>query len=70
MRRLKMGWLGVIGLTALLASGCGGIIREKTTTDGTAERLRLDTGSKWSSWDRNPTKADDSCIMLKKESTF
>jgi hypothetical protein len=57
-------------LTALLASGCGGIIQEKTTTDGTAERLRLDTGSKWSSWDRNPTKADDSCIMLKKESTF
>ena len=70
MRRLKMGWLGVIWLTALLGSGCGGIIRETATTDGTAERLRLDTGSKWSSWDRNPTKKDDSCIMLKKESTF
>jgi hypothetical protein len=70
MRRLKMRWLGAIGLAALLASGCAGIIQEKTTVDGTAERLRLGPGSKWSSWDRNPTKGDDSSIILKKESTF
>jgi len=70
MRRLKMGWLGAIGVAALLASGCAGILQEKTAVNGTTERFRLDPGSKWSSWDRNPTKGDDSSIILKKESTF
>jgi hypothetical protein len=70
MRRLKMGWLGAIGLAALLASGCAGVIQEKNTADGTTERLRLSPGSRWSNWDRNPTKEDDSCVILKKESTF
>jgi len=70
MRRIKMRWLGVMVLAALLSSGCAGIISEHSSDDGTTERVRLGTGSKWSTWDRNPTKQDDSCIMLKKESTF
>jgi hypothetical protein len=70
MRRIMMGWLGVMVLASLLAGGCAGILAEQPNADGTTERVRLDTGSKWSTWDRNPTKQDDSCIMLKKESTF
>ncbi len=70
MRRINLGWVAAGVVAALLAAGCGGIITQTTGDDGTTEKLRLDTGSKWSNWDRNPTKGDDSCIMLKKESTF
>lgn len=57
-------------LAALLSSGCEGILAQTAYEDGKVERLRLDTGSKWSKWDRNSTKADDSCLMLKSEKTF
>jgi uncharacterized protein YceK len=70
MRRINMRWLGLMVSAVLLASGCAGIISETMTDDGKTERLRFVAGSKWSTWDRNPTKQDDSCIILKKESTF
>jgi hypothetical protein len=70
MRRIELKWLGVMLSAALLAGGCAGIIAEKKTDEGQTERVRLVPGSKWSTWDRNSTKQDDSCIMLKKESTF
>ena len=71
MRRINLRWLVVMGLAgSLLGSGCAGIITEKVSEDGKLERVRLDTGTKWSSWTRTPLKQDDSCIMLKKESTF
>jgi hypothetical protein len=70
MRRIDLKWLSVIVSAGLLAGGCAGIISEKKADDGQTERVRFVSGSKWSSWDRNPTKEDDSCIMLKKESTF
>ena len=54
----------------LLGSGCAGIIAEQTEADGNTARVRVDMSSKWSSWDHNATKPDDSCLMLKKESTF
>ena len=59
-----------MALTLALSSGCTGIISEKTYEDGRLERIRLDTGTKWSVYDRNPTKEDDAVIFLKKESTF
>jgi hypothetical protein len=70
MRRNGLQWVGLMVLTVLLVGGCGGIIAKSTTDSGKTETLRVVSGSKWSSWDRNPTKEDDSCIMLKKESTF
>jgi hypothetical protein len=70
MRRISLRWLGVMTLTVLLAGGCAGIISEKKADDGSSERVRFVSGSRWSNWDRNATKQDDSCIMLKKESTF
>ena len=70
MRRNIIRWLGVMGLAALLAGGCAGIISEKTGSDGTTQRFRFSSAPKWSGWDHNSTKQDDSSFMLKKESTF
>jgi hypothetical protein len=70
MRRSGLPWLGLIVLVVLLVGGCVGIVAQTKTDSGQTETLRVVSGSKWSSWDRNPTKEDDSCIMLKKESTF
>jgi hypothetical protein len=70
MRRNRGVWLAAAALAALLWSGCAGILSENIYEDGKTERVRLSTTDKWSTWDRNPTKQDDSCFMLKKESTF
>jgi hypothetical protein len=57
-------------LAALLVCSCGGILAETNYDNGQVERLRLDPGSKWSKWDRNSTKQDDSCLFLKSEKSF
>jgi hypothetical protein len=69
MRREYGVWLAAAALMALLCCGCAGILAE-TEQNGQTETLRLGTTDKWSSYDRNPTKQDESAIMLKKESTF
>jgi hypothetical protein len=69
MRRQYGIWLAAAALALLLWCGCAGILAE-TEIDGQKERLRLGITDKWSSYDRNPTKRDDTLIMLKKESTF
>jgi hypothetical protein len=69
MRRIT--WFGAaVALAAILAGGCSGILSEKATDDGKLERIKLDTGTKWSVYDRNSTKQDESAIFLKKEQTF
>ena len=68
MRRMTW-WLAAMALTLMLG-GCAGILSEKATNDGRLERIRLDMGTKWNLYDRNPTKGDDTAIFLKKESTF
>ncbi len=70
MRREQGIWLAAAALALLLWCGCAGIIAEKTDDSGQTERVRLGTSGKWSSWDRNPTKKDESLFLLKKESTF
>jgi hypothetical protein len=70
MRRDKGIWLAAAALTALLWCGCAGIIAEKKNDGGQTETVRLGTSGKWSSWDRNSTKKDESLFLLKKESTF
>jgi len=70
MRRGRWVWPAAAALAALLWCGCAGIISEKMDESGQTERVRLGTSDKWSAWDKNPTKKDESLIMLKKESTF
>jgi hypothetical protein len=70
MRRERWVWPAAAALAALLWCGCAGIISEKMDSEGKTERLRLGTGDKWSTWDRNSTKKNESLFMLKKESTF
>ncbi len=64
-------WLGLAAalLAVLLWCGCSGILAE-TQKDGQTDTIFLGTTNKWSSYDRNPTKKDESIFMLKKESTF
>jgi hypothetical protein len=57
-------------VAALLCCGCSGILAEKVGENGQADRLRLDTGGKWSPYDQNPLKEDESFIRLKKDLTF
>jgi len=63
-------WIWLFTVAALLYCCCSGILAEKVADNGQMERLRLDTGDKWSAYDKNPLKEDESCIMLKKEVTF
>lgn len=70
MRRNQGIWLAGAALAALLFCGCGGILAENVNEDGNTERILVGTAGKWSYYDRNPTKKDETSIMLKKESTF
>jgi hypothetical protein len=70
MRQEKWVWPAAAVLATMLWCGCAGILAEKVNDEGKAETLRLGTSDKWSTWDRNSTKKDESVFMLKKESTF
>ncbi len=70
MRRRTGIWLAAAALAAFLGCGCAGIISEKVDQRGQTETLRLSTGDRWSTWDHNPIKKDESCFILLKESTF
>ncbi len=70
MRRKYGNWLAAALAAALLCCGCAGILAESVNNQGQTERLRLGTADKWSSWDHNSTKQDESIFLLKKESTF
>jgi len=63
-------WRLGLALAVLLSAACSGILAESHYNDGRQETLRVQSGEKWSNWDRNPRKENDACIMLKKESTF
>ncbi len=70
MRRERGIWLAVAALAALLWCGCAGVLSEKVDEGGQIERVRVGSTEKWSYWDKNSTKKDESIFMLKKESTF
>lgn len=70
----KFGWLG-LALTLLWGIGCSGVLLESKQEDGRVERLVIDGGESWSTYEDKPrlpqsrTK-DEYSIMLKKEATF
>ncbi len=70
MRRKTWACLVSAALAALLWCGCAGVIAEKVNDNGQTEKISVGTIDKWSTWDKNATKKDESLIMLKKESTF
>ncbi len=62
---------------ALLLAGCDGVLLQRESENGRVDRLRLDGGESWSSYDTTPRyrsqkgkDQDDYCIMLKNEATF
>jgi hypothetical protein len=74
MRKVTSPWWLALALAALLAAGCSGLLSgnlmEKQYQDGRIERLKVDGGERWSSYDKNSTKPDETCIILKSEKTF
>jgi hypothetical protein len=66
------------GLTATVGlSGCSGVLFEAKEGNGKSERLKIDSGEGWESYD-NPQRypyskrksIDEMSIMLKSEKTF
>jgi len=62
--------LASAALAVLLWCGCSGILTENLDKSGNADRLRVSSGDKWSTYDRSSNKENDMSIMLKKEQTF
>ena len=66
-----------IGLTSilLLGSGCSGVLFEKQLEDGRVDRVKIDGGEGWDSYEyrsrfpQTRTK-DEYSIVIKKEATF
>jgi hypothetical protein len=63
----------------VLISGCSGILMESKDQSGSVERIKLDGGESWDSYDNRPRHPyvnsgkhglDDMSIMLKSEKSF
>jgi hypothetical protein len=63
----------------LLWSGCSGVLMESKDSSGKVDRLKLDSGERWSNYDNKPREPyvssgkhglDDMSLMLVKEMTF
>jgi hypothetical protein len=70
-------WLAWALATAVLLSGCSGVLFESKGNRGTSERLKLDSGEGWESYDKHPrypydkkSSNDEMSIMLKSVKTF
>lgn len=72
-------WLPWALAAMLLVSGCSGILMESKDSSGKVERLKIDSGESWDSYDDRPRQPfvnsgkhglDDMSIMLKSEKTF
>lgn len=78
MAGLKKWWGLILALAVLVGAGCSGVLFESKREDGRVERLKVDGGESWSTYDekpRNPAQdgrklQDEMSIMLKKEATF
>ncbi len=75
MRRLLPWALGAM----VLLSGCSGVLMESKDSSGNVDRLKLDSGESWDSYDDRPRQPyvnsgkhglDDMNLMLMKEMTF
>ncbi len=70
--------LWALTLALLIGAGCSGVLYESKSEDGREDRLLIDQGESWSTYDDKPRKPDskakkdqdDRSILLKKELTF
>jgi hypothetical protein len=79
-----MGWvikrcLPWLVAAMVVSSGCSGVMMESKDSSGKIDRLRLDNGQSWKSYDNKPRQPyvssgkrglDDMSLMLMKEMTF
>ena len=70
-------WLVWALAATVLLSGCSGVLFESKDSTGTSERLKLDSGESWESYDTPPrypyskrNSYDEMSIMLKSVTTF
>jgi len=74
---LKKHWLVWALAAAVLLSGCSGVMFESKDEGGKVERLKVDSGEGWNSFDSRPrypyskrNSQEEMSIMLLKEMTF
>ena len=70
-------WLVWALATAVLLSGCSGVLFESKGGAGTSESLKIDSGEGWEGYDNHPrypysrrNSNDEMSIMLKSVKTF
>ena len=63
----------------MLVAGCSGVLMERKDSSGMVERVKIDGGERWDTYDDRPRLPyansgkhglDDMSIMLKSEKTF
>jgi len=77
-RKIYGAWFVASALLILLVGGCNGVLYdEKKKDNGQVERLRIDQGESWDSYNitpryysQNPKDLDNFSIMLRNEQTF
>ena len=68
------GWLG-LALLLLWGSGCSGVLFEKKLDDGRVDRVVIDGGESWDTYERRSVyprtrTKDEYSIVIKQEATF
>ncbi|MGC2433127.1 MAG: hypothetical protein WA433_05025 [Desulfobaccales bacterium] len=76
-RKTYGAWIVALALLSVLAGGCNGVIYQKQRDNGQTERVIIDQGGGWDSYNitpryysQNPKDLSDFCIMLRNERTF
>ncbi len=73
-KRFRWLLVGAVLMAVLSIGGCAellqGVLMQKEYDDGHKEKVYVDGGEGWASYDRNATKGDGTCLMLRKETTF
>jgi hypothetical protein len=76
-RKIYGAWFVALALLILLVGGCNGVLYEEQKDGGQVERLRIDQGESWDSYNitpryysQNPKDLDNFSIMLRNEHTF
>jgi hypothetical protein len=76
---VKKRWLPWLVAAIMVLSGCAGVLMESKDSSGRVDRLKLNSGERWNSYDNKPRQPyvssgkhglNDMSLLLMKEMTF